>query len=432
VTTRRVYVVDGARTPFLRAVGEPGPFSAADLAVAAGRPVLARLPVPATGIDEVIVGTVIAAADEANVARIVGLRLGCGNAVPAFTVQRNCASGLQALACAREHIALGMSEIVLAGGTEAMSRAPVQWNAAMVRWLATFMGARSVIGRVRALARWRRAYLKPVFTLLLGLTDPLVKLSMGQTAEVVAHRFAISREQQDAYALRSHERLAAAFDAGHMQPEVETLYDARGTYYEQDTGLRRQGSLERLAKLRPVFDRRYGSVTAGNSSQVTDGAAMLVLASEAAVKRHELPIMGEVLDHCWAGVDPRQMGLGPVHAVAQLLQRNSLKMRDIAQMELNEAFAAQVLACQAAWDSQAYAREELGMNRALGSLDDERLNPEGGAIACGHPVGASGARLLLHLLCSLPRKGGGHGVASLCIGGGQGGAMLVRVGEKKP
>jgi acetyl-CoA C-acetyltransferase len=432
VTTRRVYVVDGARTPFLRAVGEPGPFSAADLAVAAGRPVLARLPVPATGIDEVIVGTVIAAADEANVARIVGLRLGCGNAVPAFTVQRNCASGLQALACAREHIALGMSEIVLAGGTEAMSRAPVQWNAAMVRWLATFMGARSVIGRVRALARWRRAYLKPVFTLLLGLTDPLVKLSMGQTAEVVAHRFAISREQQDAYALRSHERLAAAFDAGHMQPEVETLYDVRGTYYEQDTGLRRQGSLERLAKLRPVFDRRYGSVTAGNSSQVTDGAAMLVLASEAAVKRHELPIMGEVLDHCWAGVDPRQMGLGPVYAVAQLLQRNGLKMRDIAQMELNEAFAAQVLACQAAWDSQAYAREELGMNKALGSMNPERLNPEGGAIACGHPVGASGARLLLHLLCSLQRKGGGHGVASLCIGGGQGGAMLVRVGEKKP
>lgn len=432
MTTRRVYVVDGARTPFLRAVGEPGPFGAADLAVAAGRPVLARLPLPAMGIDEVIVGTVIAAADEANVARIAGLRLGCGNAAPAFTVQRNCASGLQALACAREHIVLGMSEIVLAGGTEAMSRAPVQWNAAMVRWLATFMGARSVIGRIRALARWRRAYLKPVFTLLLGLTDPLVKLSMGQTAEVVAHRFAISREQQDAYALRSHERLAAAFDAGHMQSEVETLYDARGTYYEQDTGLRRQGSLERLAKLRPVFDRRYGSVTAGNSSQVTDGAAMLVLASEAAVKRHELPIMGEVLDHCWAGVDPRQMGLGPVHAVAQLLQRNNLKMRDIAQMELNEAFAAQVLACQAAWDSQTYAREELGMNRAVGSMDPERLNPEGGAIACGHPVGASGARLLLHLLCSLQRKGGGLGIASLCIGGGQGGAMLVRVGETKP
>ncbi len=427
--SRRVYVVDGARTPFLRAGAEPGPFSAADLAVAAGRPVLARLAAPATSIDEVIVGTVIAAADEANIARIIGLRLGCGSAVPAFTVQRNCASGLQAVASARERIALGMSEIVLAGGTEAMSRAPVQWNAAMVRWLAMFMRARSVLGRVRALTAFRRAYLKPVFTLLLGLTDPLVKLSMGQTAELLAHRFAISREQQDAYALQSHARLAAAFDAECMQPEVETLYDTRGGYYQEDTGLRREGSLAQLAKLKPVFDRHYGSVTAGNSSQVTDGAAMLVLASDAAVKRHRLPVLGELLDHSWAGVDPRQMGLGPVHAVAQLLQRNNLKMRDLAQMELNEAFAAQVLACQAAWDSQTYARDELGLNKALGSIDPERLNPEGGAIACGHPVGASGARLLLHLLCSLRRKGGGLGVACLCIGGGQGGAMLVRVEE---
>lgn len=431
VTARRVYVVDGARTAFLRAGAEPGAFSAADLGVAAARPVLARLPLPATGIDEVIVGTVIPAPDEANIARIIGLRLGCGNAVPAFTVQRNCASGLQAIASAHERICLGMSEVVLAGGAEAMSRAPVQWNAAMVRWLAKFMRARSVVGRVKAIAGFRRSYLKPVFTLLLGLTDPLVKLSMGQTAEVLAHRFAIGRELQDAYALQSHTRLAAAFDAGHMQPEVETLYDTRGAYYQEDTGLRRQGSVAQLGKLRPVFDRNYGSVTAGNSSQVTDGAAMLVLASDAAVKRHGLAVMGELLDHTWVGVDPRQMGLGPVHAVARLLQRNNLKMRDLTQMELNEAFAAQVLACQAAWDSRDYARAELDMSKALGSMDPERLNPEGGAIACGHPVGASGARLLLHLLCSLGRKGGGLGIATLCIGGGQGGAMLVRVEEPK-
>ena len=156
---------------------------------------------------------------------------------------------------------------------------------------------------------------------------------------------------------------------------------------------------------------------------------MLVLASADAVKRYGLPVLGEVLDQVWAGVDPGEMGLGPVHAVARLLQRNKLKMRDLAQMELNEAFAAQVLACQAAWDSADYARTELGMNKPLGAIDAERLNPEGGAIACGHPVGASGARLVLHLLRALQRKGGGLGVATLCIGGGQGGAMLLRAGE---
>ncbi len=429
MSERRVYVIDGVRTPFLRAGNEPGAFSAADLAVAAARPLLARLPLPAAGIDEAIVGSVIPAADEANIARIVALRLGCGKQVPAYTVQRNCASGLQALASAHEHIALGISHIVLAGGTEAMSRAPVQWNAAMVRWLAAVMRARGPLGRLRAIAGLRRAHLKPVFTLLLGLTDPVVKLSFGQTAEVLAQRFGIDRARQDQYALQSHSRLAAAFDNGYMQAEVETLYDPKGSYYSGDTGLRRDSSAERLAKLKPVFDRRYGSVTAGNSSQVTDGAAMLVLASADAVKRHGLPVLGEVLDQVWAGVDPGEMGLGPVHAVARLLQRNKLKMRDLAQMELNEAFAAQVLACQAAWDSADYARTELGMNKPLGAIDAERLNPEGGAIACGHPVGASGARLVLHLLRALQRKGGGLGVATLCIGGGQGGAMLLRVGE---
>ncbi|MFQ6021615.1 MAG: acetyl-CoA C-acetyltransferase [Acidiferrobacterales bacterium] len=427
MAARKVYVIDGARTPFLKAQTAPGAFSAADLAVAAGRPVLARLPFSPSDIDEVIVGCVVAAPDEANIARIIALRLGCSERVPAFTVQRNCASGLQAVASARERIALGMSEIVLAGGTEAMSRAPVQWNAAMVGWLANVMRARGRFARLKAIAGIRRAYLKPVFTLLLGLSDPLVKLSMGQTAEVLAHRFGIVREHQDAYALQSHGRLALTFDRGEMGDEVVTLYDTRGHHYFEDTGLRRDTTVERLAKLKPVFDRKYGSVTAGNSSQVTDGAAMLVLASEDAVKAHSLPVMGEVLDHAWAGVDPRQMGLGPVHAVTKLLQANDVRMRDLAQLELNEAFAAQVLACQAAWDSADYARDELGLKRPLGSMDPDRLNPNGGAIACGHPVGASGARLVLHLLRALQRKDGGLGVATLCIGGGQGGAMLFRV-----
>ena len=422
----RIFIVDGARTPFLKARTEPGPFSAADLAVACARPVLARQPFPASKLDEVIVGCVIPAADEANIARLIALRLGCGQRVPAHSVQRNCASGLQALATAAERIALGRAQLVLAGGTEAMSRAPIQWNSAMVGWLGKMLRARQPLDRLRALARFRPAYLKPVYALLLGLTDPLVKLSMGQTAEILAHRFGLSREAQDVYALQSHRRLVAAFDAGHMHAEVETLYDTNERFYTEDTGLRRDTDLEQLAQLKPVFDRKYGLVTSGNSSQVTDGAAMLLLASEAAVQRHGLSVLGEWVDHEWAGVDPSQMGLGPVHAVAQLLARRQMQMRDLQQMELNEAFAAQVLACQAAWDSVQYAREELDMDRPLGAVDPALLNPEGGAIANGHPVGASGARIVLHLLHALRRQGGGQGIATLCIGGGQGGAMLLR------
>jgi len=422
----KVFVIDGARTPFLKAAGKVGPFAAADLAVAAARPVLMRMPFAADEIDEAIVGCVIPSPNEANIARIIALRLGCGKKVPAYTVQRNCASGLQALASAAERIALGRADLVLAGGTEAMSHAPIQWNAAMVNWLSAVMGARSFGARARAIASIRPAYLKPVITLLLGLSDPLVKLSMGQTAEIVARRFGITREQMDAYALRSHERLAAAFDTGTMKDEVINLYDTSGQYFNEDTGMRRDSTMEKLAKLRPVFDRKYGNVTSGNSSQITDGAAMLMLASEKAVEKYGLQPMGELVDHEWAGVDPAQMGLGPVHAVAGLLQRNKMAMGDIDHMELNEAFAAQVLGCQAAWDSDDYAKNEIGMSKKLGPMDEAKLNPQGGAISCGHPVGASGARIVLHLLRELNRKGGGQGVATLCIGGGQGGAMLVR------
>lgn len=422
----RVFIVDGARTPFLKARAEPGPYLASDLGVAAGRALLVRLPIEPTDIDEVIVGCAGAGADEANIARLIGLRVGCGKQVPAYTVQRNCGSGLQAVASAAEQIVLGRAHLVLAGGTEAMSHAPVQWNVAMATWLGKVAQARNVGERLRALARFRLSHLRPVYTLALGLSDPLVQLSMGQTAELLAQRFGITREAQDAYAVQSHRRLAAWYDAGDAAEEVEALYAPNGQYYAEDTGLRRDTDLAQLARLKPAFDRKYGQVTSGNSSQVTDGAAMLLLASAEAVSRYQLPVLGEWVGHAWAGVDPRQMGLGPVHAVAQLLARHQLKMRDLAQVELNEAFAAQVLACQVAWDSGEYARAELGLDAAVGAVDPDRLNPEGGAIACGHPVGASGARLVLHLLRSLKRKGGGTGMVSICIGGGQGGAMLLR------
>ncbi|HUW98066.1 MAG TPA: acetyl-CoA C-acetyltransferase [Acidiferrobacter sp.] len=426
--TARVFIVDGARTPFLKARNEPGPFSAADLAVMAGRGLLARLPVRAEDLDEVIMGCVIAAPDEANIARIIGLRLGTGFAVPAFTVQRNCASGLQALACAFDHISAGCAQLVLAGGTEAMSRAPIQWNMAMSRWLARFYRAKTSKQKLRSLIDFRLANLKPVFSLLLGLSDPVVGLSMGQTAEIIAHRFEIGRDAQDHYAMQSHQRHAYAEVAGLFQAEIETLYESNGRFHAADDGVRPDTTLDKLGQLKPVFDRRYGTVTSGNSSQITDGAALLVLASESAVKRLALPVLGEIVDHAWAGVDPAQMGLGPVHATAKLLTAHKLGINDLAHVELNEAFSAQVLACQAAFASADYARTELSLEAPLGAIDPARLNPNGGAVALGHPVGATGARLVLHLARSLQAQPGALGLATLCIGGGQGGAMLVRGG----
>lgn len=422
----KVYVVDGVRTPFLKTRNEPGPFSAADLGVAAGRALLNRAGIAPTALDEVIVGCVIPAADEANIARIIGLRLGTGPAVPAFTVQRNCASGLQALASAADHIALGRADLILAGGTEAMSRAPIQWNAAMSRFLGRYVRAKTVGQRLQVVSHFRLSYLKPVFALLLGLTDSVVGLSMGQTAEIIAARFEINRLAQDSYALQSHQRSAAAQQDHMLDREMICLYEENGRMYEADDGVRTDSTLERLGQLKPVFDRRYGTVTSGNSSQITDGAALLLLASAAAVQRYNLPVLGEIVDYAWAGVDPSQMGLGPVHATAQLLDAQHVNISDIAHVELNEAFSAQVLACQAALASAEYAQTELGRQAPLGAIDPARLNPQGGAVAIGHPIGATGARLVLHALQTLSGKSGALGLATLCIGGGQGGAMLVR------
>ncbi len=422
---RPVYIVDGRRTPFLKAAGKPGPFVAADLAVQAGRQLLARQPFEPERFDEVIMGCVMPGPDEANIARVVALRLGCGKKVPAWTVQRNCASGMQALDTAYMHIASGRSDLVLAGGVEAMSHAPVLLNTDMVAWLADWNRARSIGQKLKALGRLRGRHLVPVIGLLRGLTDPVVGLSMGQTAEILAHRFGIDRETMDAYAVESHRRLAAAQDEGHFEGEIEALYDTRGHHYLADDGLRRDTSLEKLAKLKPVFDRHFGRVTAGNSAQVTDGAALLILASEEAVKRHQLDVIGRIADSQWAGLEPAQMGLGPVHAMTPILRRRRWKVDSVDYWEINEAFAAQVLACIEAWKSKDYCTSELGARGPVGEIDRERLNVDGGGISLGHPVGASGARIVLHLLRVLERNGARRGIASLCIGGGQGGAMAV-------
>ncbi len=421
---REVYIVDGLRTPFLKARGKPGPFSASDLAVNAGRELLARQPFLPSDLGEVITGCVMPSGDEANIARVIALRLGCGNTMPAWTVQRNCASGMQSLDSAVKDIATGRHDLVLAGGTEAMSRAPLLFNQQMVNWLSKLWGAKTPTAKLKQMTAFRPGFLSPIIALMRGLSDPMVNLSMGQTAEIVAHRFNISREQMDAFSLMSHQRAATAED-NHFFTDITPAFAYNGEFAVSDDGIRRETTMEKLATLKPFFDKKYGAVTAGNSSQVTDGAALLLLASKDAVKKYNLPVLARIVDTAWSGLDPAEMGLGPVYAGTSLLRRYNLRMNDIDFLENNEAFAAQGIGCVAAWEDENYCREYLGLDGVFGKLDINRLNIDGGAIALGHPVGASGARIVLRLVDILKRKNAQRGVASICIGGGLGGAMLI-------
>lgn len=422
--SRDVYIVDGRRTPFLKAKGKPGPFLASDLAVNAARPLLLQNHIDKSKLDEVIVGCVMPTADEANIARIIALRLGIPDSVPAWTVQRNCASGMQSLDCAFQNIQQGKSNLILAGGTESMSHAPVIYNDLMVNWLSAFMGAKTLKQKISLFSKLRPIHLKPIIALVRGLSDPIVGLSMGQTTEEIAYRFNINRDQMDQYAVTSHQRLGDATDKGHLD-EIEAIYDNAGAYFDSDDGIRRDSSVPNLAKLKPYFDRKYGMVTPGNSAQITDGAAMLLLASKSAVKQYKLPVLAKITDSQWAGLNPSQMGLGPAHAMAPILKRHKLNVNDIDNWEINEAFAGQVLGCLEAWKSTDYCKQDLGLDKALGEIPHDKLNIDGGGVSLGHPVGASGARIVLHCANTLKRIKGKRAIASLCIGGGQGGAMMI-------
>jgi acetyl-CoA C-acetyltransferase len=425
VAFKPVYVVDGARTPFLKARNAPGPFAASDLAVQAGRSLLTRQPFSPSDLDEVILGCAAPSPDETNIGRMVALRLGCGLDVPGWTVMRNCASGMQALDSAMANIQSGRSQLVLAGGVDALSRAPLLYSDTMVLWFSQMMSARTAGAKMKQFMKLRPSVLlAPVIGLMKGLTDPVNGMLMGQTAENLAWKFGINRQQMDEFSVRSHQRSVAGREAGHFG-EIVPLIDDKGNVYTEDDGVRADASIAGLAKLKPFFDKKYGNITAANSSQITDGAAWLILASEEAVKKWGLTPIGKITDSQWSGLDPAQMGLGPVHAATPILQRHNLGLNDLDAWEINEAFAAQVMGCIEAWKSDDYCREQLGLPGALGALDETKLNVDGGAVALGHPVGASGARIVLHLLHVLREKKARRGIASICIGGGLGGAMLV-------
>ncbi|WP_020209924.1 acetyl-CoA C-acetyltransferase [Gilvimarinus chinensis] len=421
---RPVYLVDGVRTPFIKARGKPGPFTPVDLAIQAGRSLLLRQPLPKDAFDQVILGCVNVVASEMNPGRIAALRLGLAETIPAFTMQINCGSGMQSVDTAYRYIREGRQDLILAGGAEALSHAPLMLTPAATEWLAELGLARSMGDKLKHLAKFKPGYIKPVLSLQQGLTDPVVGLNMGQTAEVVANLFGITREQADDYAASSHLRLAKAQEEGWLDDEVVPLYAPDGKVYTFDDGVRPDSSAEKLAKLKPVFERPYGKVTAGNSSQITDGASWLILASEEAVEKYGLTPKAVIKDSEWSGLEPEIMGLGPAVSAGRLAQRNKMTLDDIELLELNEAFAAQVLGCLAAWEDTDFCRAVFD-SEPLGRFNRDRLNIDGGAISLGHPVGTSGNRIVLHLMNALHRQGLKRGIATQCIGGGQAGAMLI-------
>jgi acetyl-CoA C-acetyltransferase len=294
-----------------------------------------------------------------------------------------------------------------------------------VDWYARLAGARSLWSRIAAVCGFRPSFLKPVIGLERGLTDPVVELNMGQTAEILAHLFGVTRLDADHYAAESQQRLGRAQKEGWFAGEIEPAFSRDGRTYDHDDGARPDSTVEKLGQLKPAFERPWGKVTAGNSSQITDGASWVILASEQALKQHGLQPRAVIVDSQWSALDPSIMGLGPVLCSTALLRRHGLALGDIGLWELNEAFAAQVLACLAAWEDEKFCREVLHLDHLAGRIARDRLNVDGGAIGLGHPVGASGNRIVLHLVNAMKRLGIRQGIATECIGGGQGGAMLI-------
>jgi acetyl-CoA acetyltransferase family protein len=418
------WILGGVRTPFVKAGAAFRKVPSYELGRIAAAETIARSELDPGRLDEVIFGHCAMPSEAANSTRIVALRAGVPERVPAFTVHRNCASGMEAVASALYRIGAGDASLVLAGGMENMTQIPLQYTAEYAQWLEGFMRAKTPAAKLGALARFRPRMLAPRIAIAEGLTDLVCGLNMGQTAEMLAREFRITREAQDAFALQSHQRALAARET--LREEIVPVFAAPD--YEpvrDDIGPREGQTLQALAKLRPYFDRRNGTVTVGNACQVTDGAAALLVGDETVAKSWPVPPLGRVRAFAFAGLAPARMGLGPVFAAARALERAQLTLADIDLFEINEAFAAQVLACVAAFRSDAFARAELGRDRALGEIPLERLNVNGGAIALGHPVGASGARLLLTTLHEMRRRGLRRGLATLCVGGGQGAAFIL-------
>jgi acetyl-CoA C-acetyltransferase/acetyl-CoA acyltransferase len=417
-----IAIVAGVRTPFCKApFGPMADVPAQELGVRVTRTVMETAGVQPNDIDQVVFGNV--GAEAANVGRVISLQAGIPIDRIAHTVHRNCASGMEAITTAAQLVLLGQADRVVAGGTESMSRIPLLFSPEATSIFKQLARAKSWGQRLLTFLKFRPRHFSPVPAVKIGLTDPVSGLIMGETAEVLADDFGITRQEQDEFALQSHRRAVDAQKRGIFDAEIVSMPTASGDI-KQDVGPRADQSMEALAKLKPYF-RKNGTVTVGNSCSITDGAAaVLVMTGEKARSEGRQPL-GYLRAFNYAGCDPRRMGLGPIFATSKLLERTGMTLSDIELIEMNEAFAAQVIANERAFASRDFAKEQLGRSEAWGAIDRTRLNVNGGAIALGHPVGATGTRLVITLLHEMRRRNLRRGLATLCIGGGQGAALLL-------
>ena len=422
---RDVVIVEGVRTPFVKAGGKFNDIHAADLGKSALTELIAKTNLDVNVVDEVIIGNTGTPSDAVNISRVVALNSGIPLQTSAYTVHRNCASAMESISNAYEKIKSGTMDVIVAGGTESMSNMPLIYPKEFANFMGKLSAAKSVGQKLGLLSQFKLAYLKPRIAIMEGLTDPFVGLNMGQTAEVIAKDFNITRREQDEFALLSHQKAVSA--KNKMKEEIVPFFmpPKYSEVIDNDIGPRDGQSIEALTKLKPFFDKKFGTITAGNSCPITDGAAMLLIMSREKAQALGYKPLARIASYGFAGLDPKRMGLGPVHSTPVALKRAGLTMKDIGLVELNEAFAAQVLACKKAFESDTYAKEKLGLDKAIGAIDPAILNVNGGAIAYGHPVGTTGTRLVLTLMKEMHRRNIQFGLATLCIGGGQGGSMII-------
>lgn len=439
---RDVVLVDGVRTPFAKAGTELREIHPAELGTRAVSELFTRSGVDVNQIDEVIMGNTGNPSDSVNISRVVALRSGVPLKTSAFTVHRNCASALESITTGYDKIKSGTLDVVVAGGTENMSQMPILMPKKMQDIIMRASMSKSTpqalaqlwnllkadLGQIKAMATGDfKSSLAPIPSIMEGLTDPFVGINMGQTAEILAKEFGLSRAVQDEFAMLSHQKAVAAQKNGRLAQEIVPVFipPKYKTIVANDIGPRENQTMEQLAKLKPYFDKRYGTVTTANACPITDGAAAVLMMSREKARALGYKPKARIRGYGFAGLEPERMGLGPVHATPLALKRAGLTLKDMDFIELNEAFAAQVLACMTAFESKKYAQEKLGLSEAVGSIDVSKLNVNGGAIALGHPVGATGTRLVLTLMKQLELTGKQFGLATLCIGGGQGGALVI-------
>lgn len=421
-----VYLVDGKRTPQVKSGAELKEIAAPYLGHYLIRHLVDKFGIPYDQIDEVIVGNTGTPAKYPNVGRVIALEAGLHKKTSGYSVHRNCASGMEALAQAYDKISSGRNDLIFAGGVENMSQMPLMFNKQMTEFFVELMKAKSTAQKLKIFSTFRPNFLAPVIAIEQGLTDPFCGRNMGQTAETLARELGISRQEQDEFANLSHQKAAQATKDGKFREEILPI--TAGLKLDKmiadDIGFRANSTVEGLGKLKPYFERETGTVTVGNACPITDGGSMWLFASEEAVKKHNLDPIARMVDYHFHGLEPERMGLGPVLATHGVMKRTGMKVSQMDLVELNEAFAAQVIACLKVMKDKTLS-SKWGIDEVIGEIPLEKLNVNGGGIALGHPVGSTGSRLVVTLAHELKRRKQKYGLATLCIGGGQGGAVVI-------